>query len=86
MREYLESLWFDYFIEFPMEYSKKEKYIIKNWKEHEIAFRSVLNKEQIKLLEEYDKSLSEVNGISEKNAFLKGIIFATKFIFQALQE
>lgn len=86
MREELERLWYDYLIEIPMEYSKKEKDIINNWKENETAFRSALNKEQIKLLEEYDKFLSEVNGISEKNAFIKGIIFATKFIFQALQE
>lgn len=35
-------------------------------------------------MEEYDDAVSEMNSISEKNAFIKGVMFATKFIFQAL--
>lgn len=86
MQKDLEKLWFEYLIEAPVEKSKREQTIINNFKKKEKSFRSHLNKEQIEFLEEYDNAVSEVNSISEKNAFVKGIMFATKFIFQALYE
>ena len=80
----LEKLWFEYLIEFPIKNSEKEKQIINEYTEKENLFRSKLNKEQIEIFEEYDNAVSKVSSISEKNAFLKGIMFATRFIFQAL--
>lgn len=84
MRENLEDLWFDYLIEFPIERNEREKTTIKEWLNKEKYFRSNLNEEQIAILEEYDDALSAVNRISEKNAFIKGVLFATRFIFEAL--
>ena len=84
MRENLEDLWFDYLIEFPIERNEREKTTIKEWLNKEKYFRSNLNEEQIAMLEEYDDALSAVNRISEKNAFIKGVLFATRFIFEAL--
>lgn len=84
MQKDLEVLWFDYLIEFPIARSKKEKTTIDKWSKKEKYFRSKLNEEQIIILDEYDDAVSAVSRISEKNAFLKGFMFATRFIFQAL--
>ena len=53
MRKDLEDLWFYYLIEIPMKRSCKENATIKEWSEKEDYFRSKLNEEQIKILEEY---------------------------------
>lgn len=84
MRENLDDLWFNYLIESPVQLNEKEKTTIKEWSKQEKYFRSKLNEKQIELFEEYDKSLSNVNRISEKNAFIKGVMFATHFLFEAL--
>lgn len=84
MKKYLENLWFNYLIEIPIARSEKEKTIINNWSEKEKYFRSILNEEQIKAFNEYDNALSMVSRISEKNAFVKGVMFATQFLFEAL--
>lgn len=84
MRKDLEDLWFNYLIELPIVRSEKEKTTIKEWSQKEKYFRSKLNKEQIEILDEYDDALSAVSRISEKNAFIKGVMFATRFIFEAL--
>lgn len=86
MQNDLENLWFNYLIEMPIAKNNQEKNIINNFRKKEKALRSILNKEQIKVFEEYDGVVSEVNSISEKNAFVKGIMFATRFIFQALYD
>lgn len=84
MKENLEDLWFYYLIEVPIKKTDKEKEIIKNWSEKENCFKAKLTREQIEMFEEYDNSLSQVNRITEKNAFMKGIMFATRFIFEAM--
>ena len=84
MRENLENLWFDYLIEAPIGRSAKENDIIKKWSEKEKLLRSKLNEEQLEIFEEYDAALSSINRISEKNAFVKGVKFATRFIFETL--
>lgn len=83
MRKELEDLWY-YLIEFPVKRSDRENAIIKEWLKQEDYFRSKLNDEQLQILEKYDYATSEVSRISEKNAFFKGIRFATQFIFEAL--
>lgn len=84
MRKGLEDLWFYYLIEVPIKRSSKENKTIKEWSEKEEYFRSRLNDEQLAVLAEYDNAVSEVSRISEKNAFIKGVMFATRFIFEAL--
>lgn len=84
MEKLLENLWFNYIIELPIQKTKKEKQIVSEWLKQEKYFRSKLNEEQIEFLEEYDNALSEVNRITEKNAFIKGVMFATRFIFEAM--
>ena len=86
MRQDLEDLWNYYLIEVPIKNTKKEDVLVKKYTKVEDAFRSKLSSEQIVFLEEYDDAVSELNRISERHAFIKGIMFATRFIFQAMYE
>lgn len=84
MQKDLENLWFNYLIEIPIKRSAEEIAAINELSEKEKYFRSILNEEQLTVFTEYDNFLSKVSRISEKNAFIKRIMFATRFIFQAL--
>ncbi|MBR5246276.1 MAG: hypothetical protein IKV25_02765 [Clostridia bacterium] len=83
MRKELEDLWESYIIEVPMERTAEEKEIIKSYSEKENLLRSKLTAEQKELLEEYDNAVCETNSISEKYAFIKGVRFTTRLIFEA---
>ncbi len=83
MRKELEELWQYYLIEVPLQRNEKEKEIIRKYGEAEEKLRAKLNDEQIELLEEYDNSVSETNSISERYAFIKGVRFAIRLIFEA---
>lgn len=86
MKKELENLWFNYLIEAPIKRSNEENIIINKLTEKDKLFRSILNEEQIRILNEYDDVVSQVGRISEKNAFIKGVMFATRFILEALCE
>ncbi len=86
MREDLEDLWNYYLIEVPIKDNKKEKLIKSQFSKKEKNLRSKLTQEQLDLLNEYDDMVSELSRISERHAFIKGIMFATRFIFQALYD
>ncbi len=86
MRRDLEDLWNYYLIEVPIKNTKKEDILVKNYTKSEDIFRSKLSDEQIVFLEEYDRAVSELGRISERHAFIKGVMFATRFIFQALYD
>ena len=86
MRKDLEDLWNYYLIEVPIKNTKKEEMLVKNFSKKENKLRSRLTDEQILFLEEYDDAVSELNRISERHAFIKGVMFTTRFIFQAMYE
>lgn len=84
MKKELEKLWYSYIIEEVSKRNDQEKELIKNWSVKESEFRTKLNDEQKALLEEYDAAVCKMNSASEKNAFVKGIKFATRFFIEAL--
>lgn len=86
MKKDLEDLWYSYIIETSLKKDKRERTAISRFVEKEEEIRSMLDEKQLSKLEEYDDAVSEMSSISEKNAFIKGVSFATKFIFQALYE
>ena len=86
MEKLLEALWYDYMIEQAVERNSKEKEVIKNLSSCDNQFREKLNDELKAELEEYDRAVCAMSRISEKNAFIKGAVFATRFIFEALCE
>ncbi len=83
MRKELEELWQYYLIEVPLQRNEKEKEIIRRYGEAEDKLRAKLSDEQKELFDEYDNSISETNSISERYAFIKGVRFATRLIFEA---
>lgn len=86
MKKILENLWYDYMIEQAVERNAQEKDIIKELTRCDNQFRSKLSEELKVELEEYDRVVCAMGRVSEKNAFIKGVIFATRFIFEALCE
>lgn len=85
MRADLEDLWDYYLIEVPIKNTEKEDLITKDFSKTERNFRSRLTDEQISYFEKYNDICSESHRISERHAFIKGVMFATRFIFQAMQ-
>ncbi len=86
MKKELEKLWYSYAIEDVSERNDKEVEIIKNWSAKETEFRAKLNDEQKSLLEDYDAAVCKMSSVSEKNAFIKGVKFTTRFFIEALCE
>lgn len=84
MKKELENLWYNHIIEERVERTDIEKEIIKNLSESDNQLRGKLNDEQKALLKEYDDAFLQVSRISEKNAFVKGVQFATRFLIEAL--
>ncbi len=54
-------------------------------KKSELFIKSI-NEQQTKLFEDYQNSLSELNIVCQKNAFIKGIKFATAYLLEATEE
>lgn len=86
MKKELEQLWYSYIVETGTVRTEQERVIIRNLSEKDEQLRSKLNQEQIKFLEEYDKAFAETYNLLEKDAFIKGIKFATRFLFESLCE
>lgn len=86
MRKELDNLWYSYLIESVLKKSDKEKDLIKQFSTDNDALRDALNNQQKELLEKYDQSLSTLNGLTEKMAFIKGVKFTVRFLFEALCE
>ena len=86
MRQDLEDLWNYYLIEDPIQINKKEDLLIRDYSKKVNKFRSILTDEQNIFLNEYDSAISEINRINERHAFIKGVTFATRFIFQAMSD
>lgn len=84
MRKELEKLWYSHIIEEVSKRNDQEAELIKNWSAKEKEFRAKLNQEQIALLEEYDAAVCKMSSASEKNAFVKGVKFTTRFFIEAL--
>lgn len=84
MRKELENLWYNHMIEEISKRTDEEKEIIKNLTEQDNRLRDKLNEEEKALLQSYDNAFLQVSRISEKNAFVEGVQFATRFLIEAL--
>lgn len=86
MKKELDDLWNYYLSETILHKNEEETEARKQWAKDEDALREKLTQEQIALLEEYDKSFFAVNSFIEKRAFIKGVKFTTRFLFESLCE
>ena len=64
--------------------SPEEKEIIGYLQTHENALINALDDRQTDLFKRYESSLSELNYVSRREAFIKGIKFATAYLLEAM--
>jgi hypothetical protein len=84
MKKILEDLWYSYLMDQSWEKCNEKKAILSALAEKEDALRSVLTAEQKNQYEDCEKLLLELYSLSERDAFVKGACFATKFLLEAL--
>ena len=84
MKKELEQLWYSYIAETGTVRTESDRAIIRNLSVKDEQLRSKLNQEQTNPLEEYDKAFTATYNLLEKDAFIKGIKFATRFLFESL--
>lgn len=84
MEKELEQLWYSYIAETGTVRTESDRAIIRKLSVKDEQLRSKLNQEQTNLLEEYDKAFTATYNLLEKDAFIKGIKFATRFLFESL--
>ena len=84
MKKTLEDLWYSYFMENAWEESDEKKAILSKLAEKESALQLLLTAEQKNQYEDCEKLLLELYSLSERDAFVKGACFATKFLLEAL--
>lgn len=86
MQNLLETLWYSDLTENPIEMSEEKKRLLHSLVEDEKALCASFSKEQKILFEKYESSSGDMRDICEKQAYISGIKFATKFIIEALCE
>lgn len=84
MKTILKDLWSSYLIESTAILDDEEKVLLDKIVLKEKELNEKLTKEQLALLENFTDSFHEMNCISERNAFIKGVCFATKYLFEVL--
>lgn len=86
MKSEIENLWYSYLQETTTIRTNEEKILIEKFLSIEKDFISTLNSEQKIKFNVYEDNLSKINNISEKNAFVKGVVFATRFLAATLYD
>lgn len=84
MKTLLDDLWYNHQIGVRSEQSQEEKDALNKLIVLEDALRDSLTEKQNILYKHYEACSIEVNCISEKEAFVKGVRFATQYLFETL--
>lgn len=83
MKNIFQDLWCCYLSEQGKKREKEETELVEKFLTDEKVLYETFNEEQKKLYDKMEKSLSEINDISERDAFVKGIKFGSGFVFEA---
>ena len=78
----LETLW-EYIDTFNPYASEEEKKIFSIVAKKSEEFEKIITDEQMRAFEDYKDSLSELHSVERKEAFAKGVRFATQFLLEA---
>ncbi len=78
----LNELW-EYIDTFNPYAGKEEKEILSVVAVKSEEFAKSMTNEQIPIFEDYHDSLSELHSVERKEAFVKGVRFATQFLLEA---
>lgn len=82
----ISELWYAYQLEKTAKLTGEEKEILNILVSNQKELYNKLDQEQKELLEKYIENVHELGCVSEKNAFICGVRFATTFLFDALSE
>ena len=85
MKHILEDLWYSYELGNPMIPTKELEEVLEKAYQSEERLRENLNEKENELFLKYEAYMSEISSISEKDAFIKGVRFATKYLLAILQ-
>ncbi len=86
MNSILEDLWYNYQIGIRSEQSQEEKDVLNDLVLFEDKLRESLTEEQKHIYKSYESCVIKSNCISEKEAFIKGVRFATQYLFETLNK
>ena len=84
MKQTLEDLWFSYLIDAPVRRDGERKKILEEADRLEDKLRAQLSERQLGALNDYEDSMGEICSMDEKEAFVKGVRFAVRFLIEAL--
>ncbi|MBQ2726269.1 MAG: hypothetical protein IJF78_11235 [Clostridia bacterium] len=84
MNKLLESLWYDYISQEPGRLSDELRAVRCELRVKEDALFGELNNTQKSALLEYEDCLNELHAVCEKDAFVRGIRFAVRFLLDAV--
>ena len=84
MKHLLEEIWGLYLMQKPMKQSEEKRKLIDEILEAEEKLRESLDETQIDLLEQYMDCIGNLHAVSESEAFIDGVRFASSFLIEAL--
>lgn len=85
MKHILEDLWYSYELGNSMIQTKELEEVLEKAYQSEERLRENLNEKENELFLKYEAYMSEISSISEKDAFIRGVRFATKYLLAILQ-
>lgn len=86
MKKTLQDLWYSHFLDSPMAMSKEEKELLNVIVELQDSICASLCEDKKAEFEKFDEYKNHLAGLIEKEAFISGACFATRFLFDALTE
>lgn len=84
MNKTLSDLWYYILEQHPFETRAEAKELLDRAVEKEEALHATLTRQQKEYLKKYEDCLGELYDVYEKEAFIKGIRFATNFLMEAM--
>lgn len=84
MKNTLEQLWDSYLMENPVNQNTERKKLLDTLVRCEDTLRASLTPEQINALGKYDACLLDISTFDQKEAFTKGVRFATGYLLDVL--
>ena len=84
MKKTIQDLWTSHFLDAPMTMNKEEKELLGTIVELQDAICASLCEDKKAQFEKFDEYKNHLAGLIEKDAFVLGVCFATRFLFEAL--
>ena len=86
MKNVLDDLWEYYQSTDIFEHNEERKKYLEKMASADEKLRALLNKEETELFESFEENLYNVNYITQKEYFIKGVRFATRYMVQFITD